>query len=172
MNFGTDIESLRARYEEVIAEKEKLKEENKILKAKYAPKDLVKKVDDLSSQKENLTKENLQLLKVVKKLHRKAEDRKKNLKQLFELMNEKEKEIEQYKNNIPKGNILDNPRQEILKADAQINKNEKEKKIKILDREIEKKEKELKKLEEVLENKNKLGIPIEVNENNFGELIE
>jgi len=131
---SSELTSLKAKYRDLSNENQRINE----LKGKTVPKDLVKKVEDLSSQKENLSKENLQLLKVIKKLHRKAEDRKKNLKQLFELMTEKEKEIEQYKRGKKAG-----PNVEA----------EKEKVIESLNLQIKQKETELKNLEETVSKK-------------------
>ena len=142
-NLNSELTSLKAKYNELSNERQRLNEENLVLKGKNVPKDLMKRVEDLSSQKENLSKENLQLLKVIKKLHRKAEDRKKNLKQLFELMTEKEKEIAQYKQNQAKP---DSKSEEAA---------QKEKVMESLDSQIKQKESELQNLEEAIAKKNK-----------------
>jgi len=143
-NLNSELTNLKAKYREVSNERQRLNEENLILKGKNVPKDLMKRVEDLSSQKENLSKENLQLLKVIKKLHRKAEDRKKNLKQLFELMTEKEKEIAQYKQNQGK-----TPAESKSEETTQ-----KEKILESLNSQIKQKETELQNLEETLAKKN------------------
>ena len=149
----------KARYEEASVERDRLRDENESLNSKMnnttnlPQKEFVKKIEDLTSQKENLTKENLQLLKVIKKLHRKAEDRKKNLKQLFELMTEKEKEIEHYKKNQLKNMALD---QGTKGDDGSKNKNgERERRHDVLDSEIKRKEKELKQLENLISNRHR-----------------
>ena len=142
---------MKSRYESVSLERDQLKKENTTLNGRLKASvdsskyELTQRVEDLTVQKENLTKENLKLLKVVKKLHRKAEDRKKNLKQLFELMTEKEKELEQYKSG--KTGVVDSANREA--REEAVLKQQK------LEKDIKKKEKELRKLEEDIAEKKK-----------------